>query len=85
MLPRVAERRATLSSKQGDLKSFHEAIIPTEVIRTSEFERSFSTKLGTTFEERAHQSIRRFSSERSHSTQVSKSSVQLSLGSDATG
>ena len=48
---RVEERRATLTSKEGDLKPFHEAIIPAEVIRISEFERSFSTKLGTTFEE----------------------------------
>lgn len=48
---RVAERRVTFSSREGDLKPFHEAIIPAEVIRISEFERSFSTKLGTTFEE----------------------------------
>ena len=48
---RIAERRATFVSKEGDLKPFHEAIIPAEVIRISEFERSFSTKLGTTFEE----------------------------------
>ena len=50
---RVAERRVSFSSKEGDLKPFHEAIIPPEVIRISEFERSFSTKLGTTFEEYA--------------------------------
>jgi hypothetical protein len=48
---RVAERRVTNASKEGNLKPFHEAIIPAEVIRISEFERSFSTKLGTTFEE----------------------------------
>ncbi len=48
---RVAERQATMASKDGGLKPFHEAIIPTEVIRISEFERSFSTKLGATFEE----------------------------------
>lgn len=48
---RVAERRVTYSSKEGGLKPFHEAIIPAQVIRISEFERSFSTKLGTTFEE----------------------------------
>jgi hypothetical protein len=47
----VAERRVTFSSREGGLKPFHEAIIPAEVIRISEFERSFSTKLGTTFEE----------------------------------
>lgn len=45
------EDRANYSSKEGVLKPFHEAIIPAEVIRLSEFERSFSTKLGTTFEE----------------------------------
>lgn len=48
---RTAERHATLASKEGDLKPFHEAMIPAEVIRISEFERSFSTKLGSTFEE----------------------------------
>lgn len=47
----VAERRVPDSSQEGGLKPFHEAIIPAEVIRISEFERSFSTKLGTTFEE----------------------------------
>ena len=45
------EARANYSSKEGVLKPFHEAIVPAEVIRLSEFERSFSTKLGTTFEE----------------------------------
>lgn len=48
---RIAEKRSTHTSREGDLKPFHEAIIPAEVIRISEFERSFSTKLGTTFEE----------------------------------
>lgn len=48
---RIEEKRKTYTSKDGDLKPFHEAIIPAEVIRISEFERSFSTKLGTTFEE----------------------------------
>lgn len=47
----LAERRVTYASKDGGLKPFHEAIMPAEVIRISEFERSFSTKLGTTFEE----------------------------------
>jgi hypothetical protein len=32
-------------------KPFHEAIIPQQILRISSFERSFSTKLGTTFEE----------------------------------
>lgn len=45
------EARETYQSKEGVIKPFHEAIIPPEVLRISEFERSFSTKLGTTFEE----------------------------------
>jgi hypothetical protein len=40
-----------LESKHGDIKPFHEAIIPEGILRITEFERSFSTKLGTTFEE----------------------------------
>ena len=39
------------SSKKGDLKPFHESILPDGIMRIAEFERSFSTKLGTTFEE----------------------------------
>ncbi|GBD12469.1 hypothetical protein HRbin24_00476 [bacterium HR24] len=35
----------------GDIKPFHEALVPEGVLRTSDFERSFSTALGTTFEE----------------------------------
>jgi len=35
----------------GDIKPFHEALVPEGVLRTSDFERSFSTSLGTTFEE----------------------------------
>ncbi|MCI0610497.1 MAG: TdeIII family type II restriction endonuclease [Anaerolineae bacterium] len=35
----------------GSYKPFHEAIIPEQVLRVSTFERSFSTKLGSTFEE----------------------------------
>lgn len=35
----------------GSYKPFHEAIIPEQVLRVSSFERSFSTKLGSTFEE----------------------------------
>ncbi len=40
-----------LKSKKGSLKPFHAAIIPSELIRISAFERGFSTSLGTTFEE----------------------------------
>ena len=35
----------------GSYKPFHEAIIPEQILRVSTFERSFSTKLGSTFEE----------------------------------
>ena len=46
------ELRPTKSeSKKGDIKPFHEAIIPDGILRINEFERSFSTRLGTTFEE----------------------------------
>ncbi len=38
-------------SKDGNLKPFHESLLPEGVLKISEFERSFSTKLGTTFEE----------------------------------
>lgn len=38
-------------SKKGDLKPFHESLLPDGLLRVMEFERSFSTKLGTTFEE----------------------------------
>lgn len=41
--------RQTLS--QGISKPFHEAIISPKALRISAFERSFSTKLGSTFEE----------------------------------
>jgi len=39
------------SSPRGQLKPFHAAIIPPELMRVSTFERGFSTALGTTFEE----------------------------------
>lgn len=39
------------SSKKGDLKPFHESLLPDGLLKITEFERSFSTKLGTTFEE----------------------------------
>lgn len=38
-------------SPVGDLKPFHESLLPDGILRVTEFERSFSTKLGTTFEE----------------------------------
>ncbi|HID85182.1 MAG TPA: TdeIII family type II restriction endonuclease [Anaerolineales bacterium] len=55
---RAAKRRSSLrQAKQsghspgGELKPFHEAILPAELLRASTFERSFSTRLGNTFEE----------------------------------
>lgn len=45
------EERTVYRSLGGTFKPFHEAIIPPEVLRISSFERTFSTKLGTTFEE----------------------------------
>ena len=39
------------ASRRGDLKPFHESLLPDGLLTITEFERSFSTKLGTTFEE----------------------------------
>ena len=47
----IREAHASYVSSKGVLKPFHEAIIPPEILRVSSFERSFSTKLGITFEE----------------------------------
>lgn len=38
-------------SPEGESKPFHEALLPHGILLVNEFERSFSTKLGTTFEE----------------------------------
>ena len=38
-------------SGKGDLKPFHESLLPDGLLRIAEFERSFSTGLGKTFEE----------------------------------
>lgn len=46
-----ALRPPRATSSKGELKPFHEAIIPEGILRIAEFERSFSTRLGTTFEE----------------------------------
>src|SRR3989344_3370457 len=40
--------------KNGELKPFHQAILPSVMVSISSFERSFSTSLGTTFEECAY-------------------------------
>ncbi len=39
------------ASKKGELKPFHESLLPDGLLTISEFERSLSTKLGTTYEE----------------------------------
>lgn len=38
-------------SAKGDIKPFHEAILPEGILRITEFERSFSSRLGATFAE----------------------------------
>ena len=38
-------------SQSGDIKPFHEALLPDGILRVNEFERSLSTKLGMSFEE----------------------------------
>lgn len=48
---KIREDHDAYLSPGGIFKPFHESIIPPEVIRVSSFERSFSTKLGGTFEE----------------------------------
>jgi hypothetical protein len=40
-------------SADGDIKPFHEALLPNGILTINEFERSFSTKLGSSFEESA--------------------------------
>lgn len=46
------EREKSLEDiKKGDFKPFHNALLPQALMRVNSFERSFSTKLGTTFEE----------------------------------
>jgi hypothetical protein len=39
------------TSTSAQLKPFHAAILPTEILKVSQFERGLSTSLGTTFEE----------------------------------
>lgn len=46
-------RPASVESPEGRRKPFHEAILPHGILTIAEFERSFSTRLGTTFEEAA--------------------------------
>lgn len=44
-------RPTKTQSPSGNIKPFHEALLPHGILLINEFERSFSTKLGTTFEE----------------------------------
>ncbi len=46
-----AKKYLRKKSSKGQLKPFHAAIIPHGLLRINEFERGFSTGLGTTFEE----------------------------------
>ena len=46
-------RPASVESPEGRRKPFHEAILPHGILTITEFERSFSTRMGTTFEEAA--------------------------------
>lgn len=52
-LPTLGSPKEYLAQKsgKGQLKPFHAAIIPTSLLRINEFERGFSTSLGTTYEE----------------------------------
>ena len=52
-IPTIGKPSDYLSKKssKGQLKPFHAAIIPPEILRINEFERGFSSRLGTTFEE----------------------------------
>ena len=54
-IPTFDDPRSYLNktSSKPKLKPFHAAIIPQEILKINEFERSFSTTLGTTFEEAA--------------------------------
>lgn len=48
VLPAEHDRRR---AREGKIKPFHQALLPLELLRIAAFERSLSTKLGTTFEE----------------------------------
>ncbi|MDJ0556875.1 MAG: TdeIII family type II restriction endonuclease [Microcoleaceae cyanobacterium MO_207.B10] len=49
--PTTARDYLSLKSTKAELKPFHAAIIPPEVIRINQFEPGFSTRLGTSLEE----------------------------------
>lgn len=64
---------------EGGIKPFHEALVPEGVLRTSDFERSFSTGLGASFEEVAKLVARDYYqiAERNHKLKVSIPKVAL--------
>lgn len=52
VIPKVPPSRyLSQKSSKGQLKPFHAAIFSTELLRINEFERGFSSSLGTTYEE----------------------------------
>ena len=46
-----SEQYLSLTDTKGNLQPFHAAIVPSEVLRISAFQRGFVTSLGTSFEE----------------------------------
>ncbi len=50
-LHNLSESSAGQRASRGELQPFHEALLGRTIARISSFERSFSTALGTTFEE----------------------------------
>ncbi len=48
-----APRPHSSKSSEGRIKPFHEAMLPHGILSITEFERSFSSRLGTTFEQAA--------------------------------
>lgn len=49
--PNLASNSGSFRLRGGNLKPFHAAMIPKELLRMSAFERSFSSSLGSTYEE----------------------------------
>jgi hypothetical protein len=74
--PKVLRPTKTYS-KEGDIKPFHEALIPNGIITINEFERSFSTKLGSTFEECAKLIAQKFHIEANRTYEI-KGKMHLS-------
>jgi hypothetical protein len=81
LLPSSMSARQYLrqQSFEGRLKPFHQAIMPTELMRLSAFERSFSTRLGSTFEECARLIALQFHKDARRGHRVSGKVSQSSL------